>query len=115
MKIAEVMPPEPSPLWALVRQCGVEHVVGGFPKVTSGDGIDGAEKPWHLGPLRKAHAAYRKGGFELAVIEARPPMEKIKRGLPGRDDEIDEVCALIRAMRKSPDSRQGTLEASALL
>jgi mannonate dehydratase len=98
MKIAEVLRPDPTSLWALVRQCGIEHVVGGFPRPASGDDLSGAEKPWHLEPLRKAQAAYSGGGFELAVIEARPPMEKIKLGLPGRDEEIDEVCALIRAM-----------------
>ena len=98
MKIAEAMAPERTPLWALVSQCGVEHVVGTFPKPAQDETPEDGKKPWHLEPLRRAQAAYRDGGFELAVIEARPPMEKIKLGLPGRDDEIDEVCALIRAM-----------------
>ena len=97
MEIAEVLPPQPSPLWDLVRQCGVNHVVGSFVRI--GDkGAPSSEKPWHPDPLKSALDAYRNGGFELSVIEARPPMHKTKLGLPGRDEEIEEVCRLIRAM-----------------
>lgn len=98
MKIAEVLQPVPSPLWNLVKQCGVDFVVGGFSRSMKKESMGTLEKPWHLEPLRKAKAEYEKGGFEYAVIESRPPMEKIKLALPGRDGEIEEVCRLIRAM-----------------
>jgi mannonate dehydratase len=48
--------------------------------------------------LLEAKMAYKNAGFELAVIESRPPMEQTKLGLPGRDDEIEVVCELIRNM-----------------
>ena len=90
MKIAEYLQPERSTLWSLVRQCGVHHVVGSFRRDNS--------ESWHLPGITKIRDAYRAGGFELAVIESRPPMEKIKLGLPGRDEEIEEIILLIEAM-----------------
>ena len=51
-------------------------------------------------PLLRLKEDYRARGFELIVIEARPPLNLAKRGLPGRDQEIDAVCRLIENMGK---------------
>ena len=93
IKIAEFLAPTPSLLWTLVRQCGVTYTVGAIP---FGEG--GAEPPWSYMPLLRMKRRYEDAGFTLAVIESRPPLERAKRGLEGRDEEIDAVCELIDSM-----------------
>ena len=99
LKIAISTPPQAGQRWTLMKQCGVEYAVGGISlRPVAEAGPD--EQPWRYEPLAKAKAAYEAGGIPLAVIESRPPMEKIKLGLPGRDEEIEVVCELLRNMGK---------------
>ncbi len=95
IEIAEYLPPTPSPLWKLCKQAGVDVAVGMLPP---GDALQAGERPWDYRPLLRMKQQYEDGGFKLAVIEARPPLEKAKRGLEGRDGEIDTVCTLLENM-----------------
>ena len=97
IEIAEFLPPTPSPLWKLAKQAGVDWAVGGLP---FGEPFNGPDAPWDYLPLLRMKQRYESGGFNLAVIEARPPLNKAKRGLPGRDEEIATVCTLIENMGK---------------
>jgi mannonate dehydratase len=45
--------------------------------------------------LQRLKHRYAEGGFELRVLESRPPMNNAKRGLPEGEAEIDSVCTLI--------------------
>ncbi len=99
MKMAEIFRPPEDRLWRLVKQCGADHVVGSFGGNWDKDRKPG-EKPWSYGPLKRLKQAYESKGFKVAVIEARPPLDKVKLGLPGRDEAIDEVIELIRNMGK---------------
>lgn len=96
VKLAEVLPSSSSPttLWQVVAQAGVEWVVGRLP---SGADVQ-AEQPWDYLPLLRLKQRYETAGFRVGVIEGRPPLNKTKRGLPGRDAEIDSVCTLIENM-----------------
>ena len=95
IKIAEFLGPTPSPLWRLAKQAGVDWAVGGLP---FDDPENGTDAPWDYQPLLRMKQRYESGGFQLAVIEARPPLNQAKRGLPGRDEEIATVCTLIENM-----------------
>jgi mannonate dehydratase len=97
LEIAEFIAPAPSPLWKLARQAGVDLAVGGLPIA---EDCRAGEQPWDLEPLRRMKARYEQGGFTLKVIEARPPLNKAKRGEAGRDAEIASVCTLLENMGK---------------
>jgi mannonate dehydratase len=97
IEIAEFLPPTPTPLWKLAKQAGVDWAVGGLP---FNERLNGTDAPWDYLPLLRMKQGYESGGFTLSVIEARPPLNRAKRGLPGRDEEIDTVCTLIENMGK---------------
>ncbi len=96
LEIAEFISPTPSPVWQLALQAGVNLAVGGLPF----DSLRPGERLGDLAPLSRMQQSYQDAGFELRVIEARPPLNLAKRGLPGRDEEIDVVCELLTSMGK---------------
>jgi len=95
IKIAEFLPPNPSMLWTLSKQCGIDHAVGGLP---FNEPFNGSDSACDYLPLLRMKQRYEDAGFKLEVIESRPPLNLAKRGLPGRDAEIDETCKLIENM-----------------
>lgn len=95
--IAEYLSVPRSPLWDMVKQCGVEQVVASM-DMRSREAEIKEELPWGIMTLSRMNEAFKAEGLTVEVIESRPPMEKIKRGLPGRDEEIETVLDLLRNM-----------------
>ena len=99
IKVAEILPPQRTPLWAMVKQCGIRYVVGvmELDRPQTGDPED---KPWSYTSLLRMKQAYNAEGLELAVLESRPPTDQIKLAGPGREAEIQNVCDLLVNMGK---------------
>jgi mannonate dehydratase len=99
VRIAEILLERPPhPFWRVLKQIGVDDAVGVLPRYL-GDwrGAKG-EAPWSYVPLALYAEQVRESGLSLVVIEDNPPMDALRLGLPGRDEELESVCELIENM-----------------
>jgi len=78
------------------QQLGVENVVVDIQR-------------WDLEALEAVRNRVEKTGLNLAALESLPPAlyEKAILGLPGRDEEIDQVCATVRNVGRAGISLVG--------
>ncbi|MEP7355657.1 MAG: mannonate dehydratase, partial [Anaerolineales bacterium] len=119
IKLAEFFLPYPTRLWQLAKQVGVNYAVGILPYERPAPDMDGPRDwrqvhgqfslaetardehghyPWEYQPLAAAKARFAEAGLELAVIESSPPLEHARQGLDGRDEEIEQVGVMLKAM-----------------
>jgi mannonate dehydratase len=99
IRLAEILlEPQPTPFWRMLRQVGVDEAVGVLPRRLRDWRGDECDTPWDLAPLSVYAGAVEAEGFKLAVIEDNPPMDRIRLGRPGRDEEIEHVATLVRNM-----------------
>jgi len=96
MKLALMLRPENQDRWVLARQIGVNHAIVPLSKE-----LEKVTRDKYLDTLTKIKATYEASGLTIAGVESHPvAAEKIKLGIPGRDEEIANYCAVIEALGK---------------
>jgi mannonate dehydratase len=99
LRLAEILlEPRPSPAWSQLRQIGVSEAVGVLPRAFVDWRAHAPEQPWHYGPLALYRQQVEDAGFRLTVIEDNPPMDRLRLGEPGREEELEQVLELLRNM-----------------
>ncbi len=99
LRLAEILlEPRPASTWAQLRQLGVEEATGVLPRGFVDWRAHAPEQPWQLGPLALYRQVVEDAGFRLTVLEDNPPMDRLRLGLPGREEELETVLELIRVM-----------------
>jgi mannonate dehydratase len=94
IQIAELFDPGDTGKMQLAVQAGVTHAIGRV--VTVLKDLPRAEYSKALARIR---GEFSDAGLVFAGVESHPvPAEKIKLGLPGRDEEIENYIAVIRAL-----------------
>jgi len=116
IRIAELLDPKvPLDLWPLLKQVGVDEVVSLLDEgeqairwVRTESHLD--ERPasiplpgpegrsWSRPALELLKARYEDAGFSLVAIEDTPPMDDIRLGRAGREEQLDLFCEQLRAM-----------------
>jgi mannonate dehydratase len=112
--IAELLDPtEPEPLWPLLQQIGVRHAVSlleageqrsrWLTEESHADqrsllGLEPGEPCWGAKGIARLKAVYEDAGFELVAIEDTPPLDLVRLGLTGREEQLDAFCEQLRAM-----------------
>lgn len=81
----------------LQKQMGMTGVVS--PSSPWAVGMPNA-RAWEYDAVAAVKAAYAKNGLEWKVLEGTPPLDKVKLGLDGRDEEIDNFITLMRNLKR---------------
>jgi mannonate dehydratase len=99
LRLAEILlEPRAAPSWAQLRQIGVDEAVGVLPRAFTDWRAHAPEPPWAYGPLALLRQEVEDAGLRLTAIEDNPPMDRLRLGLPGREEELENVLELVRNM-----------------
>lgn len=94
IQLAELFQPGEGSKMRLARQIGVTHAI-----VSVTGALGRVPREQYVETLNKIKADFQTAGMTIAGVESHPvPSEKIKLGLPGRDEEIENYIAAIRAL-----------------
>jgi mannonate dehydratase len=94
MILADFLPSKPDRSWQLARQVGINHAI-----CKCAPELTGLNAPDDLAALRTIRDRFADGGFKLIGLEGDEfDMQRIKLGLPGRDEDIARYQQMLRNM-----------------
>jgi len=97
IKLCELFYPGQPERYRLARQVGVSHAIASVSPVLSK--VRREQYPETLASIR---SEFKDAGLTILGVESHPvPAEKIKLGLPGRDEEIENYRAAIEALARA--------------
>lgn len=112
IELSEFFGPRPDSSWKLMKQAGIDNVVGilnggeqdqrMFASVGSEGWVpdDRNEVPWSYEAIKRNVEIYEKWGFTMVGTEDTAPMDKVRLGQEGRDEQIDAFIEQIKALGK---------------
>ena len=92
----------------LAKQLGVDEIIGGIPYDQYAlEGYMYAptrlnrpelqyQEVWSYDSILQMKKRIEDAGMKISIIDAGPPMDKIKLGLPGRDKQIEDFCKSLK-------------------
>jgi D-mannonate dehydratase len=93
IKICLVWPGQLPHLAKVAKQIGVTHSIAG-----TATELSKVPRARYLDTIAKIKSTYDEEGLTIAGVESHPvPADKIKLGLPGRDEQIENYIAAIKA------------------
>jgi len=96
VQLAEIFNPGETSRLRLAKQIGINHAIAGV-----AGALGKVPREQYLATLTRIKADFGAAGLNIAGVESHPvPAEKIKLGLPGRDEEIENYMAAIEALSK---------------
>jgi mannonate dehydratase len=99
VRIAEVVvEPMPTDFWRQLNQIGVNDAVAALPRGLRDWRRTLIEHPWSYNSLAFYRDLLGEEGLALGVIEDNPPMEALRFGADGREEELAFVADMIRNM-----------------
>ncbi|MEM0195760.1 MAG: mannonate dehydratase [Thermoplasmatales archaeon] len=100
-KIAEILTEtKPNKYWKMLKEIGVKDAVGVLPRDFNDWRKHAEELPWDYLSLLKYKNLVNNSGFNLIAIEDNPPMDKIKFGLEGKEEELENIAKMIENFGK---------------
>jgi mannonate dehydratase len=96
IKLALIQQPQANLRFKLARQIGINHAI-----VEVSKELSRIPPQQYLDTLARIQADFTAAGLTVAGVESHPvPAEKIKLGLPGRDEEIQNYAVALEALGK---------------